>query len=53
MASATGVCSNFGLSGYGGGDRGLSPDGRLIADEADVPNRLGVPYFYNAPPTAN
>jgi hypothetical protein len=27
MASATGVCSNFGLSGYGSGDRGLSPDG--------------------------
>jgi uncharacterized protein (DUF2141 family) len=27
MASATGVCSNFGLSGYGGGDRGLSPGG--------------------------
>jgi uncharacterized protein (DUF2141 family) len=27
MASTTGVCSNFGLSGYGGGDRGLSPNG--------------------------
>jgi uncharacterized protein (DUF2141 family) len=27
MASTTGICSNFGLSGYGGGDRGLSPGG--------------------------